>query len=67
MSVTDNKGRSWQLLDHVQGPWVKDLAQREQAYLAKHGEQWDGSVYGNRILTPGNWQIEFFSVPLDMS
>jgi hypothetical protein len=60
IKAKDNKGREWQLEDWKEGtrPYEKDLAKREEAYKKKWGENWDGPVFSNRIMTPGDWKWE---------
>ncbi|MBA4389094.1 MAG: hypothetical protein C0404_14020 [Verrucomicrobia bacterium] len=45
-------------LDTVARPYPKDLKEREAWYLKKNGENWDGPVFGDRILSPGDWKWE---------
>jgi hypothetical protein len=61
MQATDNKGRSWTLLDSKIGPWPKDLREREVAYRAKNGEHWDGPLYSWCVLSPGDWRFEYLA------
>ena len=42
-------------------PYPKDLKAREEWYLKKNGENWDGPVFSNRILTPGDWKWEVYA------
>lgn len=50
------KYREWQ--KDATRPYPKDLKAREEWYLKKNGENWDGARFSNRILTPGDWKWE---------
>jgi hypothetical protein len=63
------KYKEW--LKDVTRPYPKDLKEREEWYLKKWGENWDGEFYqaGSRgvILSPGKWQWEAIPLPEDLS
>lgn len=48
--------REW--LATVTRPYPRDLKEREVWYLKKNGENWDGPVLRDRILSPGDWKWE---------
>ena len=53
-------------LKDVTRPYPKDFKEREAWYRKKHGEHWDGPVWGDRILSPGNWKWEAIPMPDDI-
>jgi hypothetical protein len=66
VSAKDHAGRTWSLQDWRDArPYPKPLEEREGAYLSKYAEHWDGKVWGNRILTPGNWDFEYLATLSD--
>jgi len=63
------KYKEW--LKDVTRPYPKDLKAREEWYLKKNGENWDGPEKIHKgagwILTPGNWKWEVVAtVPEDI-
>lgn len=56
----DGTGRNWELGSWQDGsrPYPFNLTQREELYNKRYGERWDGPLFGNRILTPGDWKWE---------
>lgn len=56
----DSAGRNWELKDWEEStrPYPKAIREREIAYKKRWGEVWYGSLTGQRIYSPGNWQWE---------
>jgi RNA polymerase sigma-70 factor (ECF subfamily) len=53
-----------QWLEKAGRPYPKDLKQREEWYLKKNGEHWDGPRHAARTMTPGVWKWEVcFLIP----
>jgi hypothetical protein len=53
-----------QWLEKAGRPYPKDLKQREEWYLKKNGEHWDGPRHQGRTVSPGVWKWELlFLIP----
>jgi RNA polymerase sigma-70 factor (ECF subfamily) len=53
-----------QWLDKAGRPYPKNFKQREEWYLKKNGENWDGPRHQGRTMTPGVWKWEVcFLIP----